>query len=119
MRSVLFEEGTYPPRPIEKKQTLPAIVDGMAHAQPFALYAEYPYSPKSYEAGVRKVTYRDFANAINGLAWQLDEVLGPAENFPTLAYIGPNDLRYAALTLACVKVGYKVDWTPRSHSLLR
>jgi acyl-CoA synthetase (AMP-forming)/AMP-acid ligase II len=101
-----------------KKQILATVVDGMEHAQPFALYAEYPYSPTSYEAGVRKVTYRDFANAINGLAWHLRRMLGPAEDFPTLAYIGPNDLRYAALTLACVKVGYKVDCTPRSHSLL-
>lgn len=109
MSSILFDEGSpAPPRPVSKKQLLPHIVDGMANSQPFALYAEYPFSPTSYEPGFRKVTYRDLANVVNGLAWQLHDTLGPGKCFPTLTYIGPNDLRYVALTLACVKVGYKV-----------
>lgn len=111
MGSILFDERSHPPQAIMNKQILVRVVDGMAHSQPFAVYAEYPYSSTSCEAGFRKVTYADFANVINGLAWKLKETLGPGEGFPTLAYIGPNDLRYAALTLACVKVGYKVFGT--------
>jgi hypothetical protein len=108
MSSILFSDSSTPPRPIMMKQILVHVVDGMAKSQPFAVYAEYPYSLTNYELGYRKVTYDDFANAINGLAWLLLEALGRGSGFPTLAYIGPNDLRYNALTLACVKAGYKV-----------
>ena len=108
MSSIQFEENTYPPRPISKKQILATVVDGMAHLNPLSVYAEYPWATNNCEAGFQKVTYRDLANAIDRLAWHLDDKLRPGEGFPTLAYIGPNDLRYAALTLACVKTGYKV-----------
>lgn len=109
MASYVFEEGTVtPPRPVQKKQLLVNVVDGLAKFQANALYAEYPYSATSYEAGYRKITYALFANAVNGLAWHLHDILGPGKDFPTLAYIGPNDLRYNALLLAAVKAGYKV-----------
>jgi hypothetical protein len=108
MASYLFDESS-PPRPLQKKQLLVHMVDGLARAQPNALYAEAPLSPTSFEPGFRKITYFLFANAINGLAWQLHDALGPAvEGFPTLTYLGPNDVRYNAVVLAAVKVGYKV-----------
>ena len=72
------------------------------------LYAEYPVSTLSYEEGYRRITYRNFANVINGIAWWLQDTLGPGQDFEALAYIGPNDLRYPALILGAAKAGYTV-----------
>ena len=87
---------------------VPNLVDERARLTPDALYAEYPVSSLTYEEGYRKITYRDFANAVNGAARWLVDTLGLGEDFETLAYIGPNDLRYLAFILGAVKAGYKV-----------
>lgn len=108
MTTIIFDEGSSPPKPLQRKQLLTHVVDGLARHQPNALYAEYPYSPTTYEDGFRKVTYSMLANAVNGLAWLIHDTLGPGDNFPTLAYVGGNDVRYPVLVLAAVKAGYKV-----------
>lgn len=109
MTSLVFEEGPKAPQPaISRKQLLPHIVDGMAMARPQAVYAEYPTNPDSYSDGFSKLTYGAFANVINGLAWSLEDQLGPGNNFETLVYFGPNDFRQNALVLAACKAGYKV-----------
>ena len=87
---------------------IPNLVDKRAKLTPDTIYSEYPVSTLSYEQGYRSITYKDFANAVNGLARWLIETFGPGKNFETLAYIGPNDLRYPALILGAVKAGYKV-----------
>ena len=106
MASVIFNEDSLVP--LRRKQLLNNIVDGLAKVRPGTFYAEVPRSSTSYDEGYRKISYANFANAINGLAHWLHDTLGPAENFPTVAYIGPNDFRYNALMLAAVKAGYKV-----------
>jgi len=100
-----------PPTP--PKRLLNHVVDDMARENPDALYAELPLSPTSFGAGFRKVTYRAFANAINGMAWWLHRTLGPGESFETLLYLGPNDLRHNILLLGAVKAGYKVSTATR------
>lgn len=90
----------------------------MAKARPQTLYAELPVSPTTYDDGFIKVNYADFANLINGLAWWLKDTLGVGVNFETLAYIGPNDVRYNGLLLAAVKAGYKVRMSPTEQSFL-
>ena len=85
------------------------IVDNRAKTSPEALYAEVPKSPSSFAEGYTKITYRIFANAINGAAWWLEKNLGRSNHFETLAYIGPNDLRYNVFVLGAVKAGYKVS----------
>jgi acyl-CoA synthetase (AMP-forming)/AMP-acid ligase II len=91
-----------------RNELVPNIVDHLANATPSAPYALYPNSPSTYDDGYRTVTYKDFANAINGLAWWLHQNLGPSENFDVVAYIGPNDVRYTALLLGAIKAGYVV-----------
>ncbi len=92
-----------------RNELVPHIVDHLARVTPEAPYALYPVSPVSYDDGYRTITYKDFANAINGLAWWLNKTLGkPSVEFEVLAYIGPNDIRYTALLLAAVKAGYVV-----------
>lgn len=91
-----------------RNELIPNIVDHLAKLTPDAPYALYPNSPFTYDEGYRTVSYKDFANAINGLAWWLSNSLGPSTNFDVVAYIGPNDVRYTALVLGAIKSGYVV-----------
>ena len=90
------------------KQLLNNVIDNTARATPDLIYAELPKSPVDLNQGFRQVTYRHFANGINAMAWWLRDNLGLSDTFETLAYIGPNDLRYNLLLLGAVKAGYKV-----------
>ncbi|KAL4874683.1 acetyl-CoA synthetase-like protein [Aspergillus karnatakaensis] len=102
---------------------LPTFIDHLAHSKPNAIYAEYPRSPTSYSHGFVQVTFRDYANVINGLAWWLIRTLGPGNGTEILPYIGLNDLRYPGLIVAAVKAGYTVFCTsprnsPAAHASL-
>ena len=90
------------------RRLLPIAIDEIARLEPEALYAEYPTSPTSYEEGFTPVTYAQFANAINGAAWLLENELGQGRNHETVAYIGPSDLRYMIMAMGAVKAGFKV-----------
>lgn len=105
MASSQSASGTIPRR---MGDLVPNIVDQRASDEPDMLYAEYPVSSLSYDEGYRRITYRDFANAVNGISWWLHDVLGPGQGFEALAYIGPNDLRYPTLILGAAKAGYMV-----------
>lgn len=87
------------------RELLPNLIDHYARVRPDQLWAEYPRSPMSYDQGYRPINYRDYANVINGIAWWLTETIGPGKD-ETLAYIGPNDVRYPALVLGALKAGY-------------
>lgn len=103
-----------PPTPIPrewKTELTPNIIDYVAATAPENLYAEYPVSAHTYDLGYRTITYRDFANAINGVAaWLLKNLGPPKRENEVLAYIGPNDLRYPALIIGAVKAGYLVRY---------
>ncbi|MCJ1463039.1 hypothetical protein MMC07_001643 [Pseudocyphellaria aurata] len=110
MASIIFPEGSRAPYPrYPKKQLLNHIVDGMARARPHALYAEFPKSATTYDAGFYKITYAALANAVNGVAWLLDRELGPGKAHETLTYIGPRDFRHNVMILGAVKAGYKAS----------
>ncbi|PWY66351.1 acetyl-CoA synthetase-like protein, partial [Aspergillus sclerotioniger CBS 115572] len=96
-------------------QLLPNIVDHYAQVKPDAIYAEYPVNPVSYDDGYRPITYKAFANTINGLAKFLTETLGPGHG-EILSYLGPNDLRYPALVMAALKAGYCMFMTSPRNS---
>ncbi|KAL3444616.1 acetyl-CoA synthetase-like protein [Aspergillus insuetus] len=100
----------------ERTQLFPHIVDHYAAVKPDSIYAEYPVSPTSYEDGYRPITFKAFANAINGIAHWLVDQLGPG-NSEILAYMGPNDLRYPALVLGAVKAGYCMFLTSPRNSV--
>ena len=107
-----FSEGgpELPSQLAHRKQLLNHLVDGMARTRPNSVWAKIPVDDTSYEAGYRKLTYKLMANAVNGLAWWLEQNLGRSENFETLAYFGTWDPRHILLLLAAVKTGYKVMW---------
>ena len=85
------------------------MIDNPAVTSPNMVWAEMPKSHASYKEAFREITYRDFSNAIKGVAWWLQSSLGLRQNFETLAYLGPWDIRYILLILRGVKTGYKVN----------
>ena len=97
-----------PKNPDAGRRLIPVVIDQIAKSEPDATFVESPVSSTTYEAGYRPITFRQFANAINGAAWWLEKELGKGQKHETLAYIGPNDLRYIILVVAAVKTGYKV-----------
>lgn len=96
-----------PPRPL-----LPHMLDQIACTDPHVIYGIWPVTPASYEAGVRTVTYAQLANVVNGLTKWLVENMGQGLGNEVLTYVGPNDVRIPALTIAAVKAGYSVSKAP-------
>lgn len=89
-----------------RNELLPHIVDHLARVAPDSIYAEYPQSASSYDHGFRPITYKMFANAIDGFAGWLHQHLGPSKRFEVLAYFGPTDIRFPVFVLGAVKAGY-------------
>ena len=76
-----------------------------------------PKDPKTYSKGYRVVTYSDFERGVDRLAWFLEEKLGKSTALDTLAYIGPNDIRYFMLSVAVPKARYKILFTSPRNSV--
>ncbi|KAF7865459.1 hypothetical protein EAF04_006434 [Stromatinia cepivora] len=85
---------------------LPTLIDERALQEPDRLYCAFLKS-EDINDGVVKVSYINFANAVNRLAWFVEETFGKSDNFSTIGYIGPSDIRYGMLALAAVKTGHK------------
>ncbi|KAK4178079.1 hypothetical protein QBC36DRAFT_183522 [Triangularia setosa] len=98
------------------RRLIPNIVDERARLEPTREWISVPRSldPKD---GWKKITYKDAANAINRIAHKLVSTTGKPEpgSFPTVAYIGPNDVRYPIFALGAVKAGYQAMFiSPRN-----
>ncbi|KEQ93409.1 hypothetical protein AUEXF2481DRAFT_6919 [Aureobasidium subglaciale EXF-2481] len=88
---------------------LPTLIDDIATTAPDRVYASIPKDDADLSRGFGNVTYAEFAQAIDSLAWWLDEVLGKADGtFPTFAYFGPRDLGYTMVVVAAAKTGRQV-----------
>ncbi|KAH8699187.1 hypothetical protein BGW36DRAFT_294468 [Talaromyces proteolyticus] len=89
---------------------IPNIVDRHATENRDKVYASIPINNDDLSQGFRDITYREFNNAISKAAYWLEEKLGVPStgSFPTFAYYGARDLRYAILLVAAMKVGYKM-----------
>lgn len=74
------------------------------HDRPFA---NIPKS-KDLSQGFMDVAYEHLANAVNRVAWWLEDVTGGAKPGTCFSWSGPNDLRYALFLLAAMKCRYKV-----------
>jgi acyl-CoA synthetase (AMP-forming)/AMP-acid ligase II len=67
------------------------------------------YAPADWkENGYRTITWSQYNDAINKVAYWLDEKLGKSTNNQTVAYLGPNDPRYAIILPAVIKTNRKV-----------
>ncbi|KAK3319499.1 hypothetical protein B0T19DRAFT_268473 [Cercophora scortea] len=84
------------------------IVDERAEATPDREWLAVPRTSDPKD-GWKSVTYSQAANGVNRVAWKLVEICGTPkpDEFPTVAYIGYNDVRYPLFVLGCIKAGFK------------
>ncbi|KAF4595610.1 L-aminoadipate-semialdehyde dehydrogenase [Ophiocordyceps camponoti-floridani] len=94
------------------------VVEGTARREPNRAFVHQPKTARASD-GFVQVTYREAVNAINHLAHLITKELGvPAKNsFPTICYIGSQDIRYILFLIACVKAGYKALLNSPRNSL--
>ena len=87
------------------------VVDAKARLvpdSPWLLYAKS--SSWEQEEGYCTITWKQFANAVNRVAFWLDENLPRTQNGPqTFAYLGPSDARYYILIVAAAKTKRRVS----------
>lgn len=86
---------------------LPSLVDEIALTDPERILYSIAKT-KDAADGFIDVSATAFARAVNRCAWHLHKNLGPGQGFPTIAYMGPQDLVYGILILASIKAGYKL-----------
>ncbi|KAK4199222.1 hypothetical protein QBC40DRAFT_176880 [Triangularia verruculosa] len=91
--------------------SLTYIVDQLAAEVPHDTWVKIPSSSSAKIEGItwQNFTFQQLSQAVNRLAYWIDEHLGPAasdRNEP-LAYTGVNDIRYPIVILAALKTGYK------------
>ena len=76
-------------KPIYGKRLLLVLVDDLAKSDPSRVFASIPTS-ESYSTGLRSIDMATFARTIDRVSWWLEEQLGKATGFPTVAYLGPS-----------------------------
>ncbi|KAJ8126523.1 hypothetical protein O1611_g7114 [Lasiodiplodia mahajangana] len=86
---------------------LPSLVDYIARSDPSRILYSFAKT-KDPADGFEDVSAAVFARAVDRCSWFIHETLGPGKDFPTLVYLGPQDLNYAILVLASIKTGYKL-----------
>ncbi len=93
-------------------ELLPNLLYKIAAQYPDLIWTEYSINPNDARDGYRKVTFREFANAVHAMAWWIEENVGkPKTNdgSETLVYMGPNEVIFAILALGSSMAGYKVS----------
>lgn len=105
---------THPPTTFGRRNFVD-VIDEIASSEPSRPVVFLPRSANA-EDGWEELTFGKYANSINRFAKWIVERAGHAKDgdYPTVAYIGPNDIRYLIVLAASIKAGYKV-----SISLLR
>ena len=101
------------------RRLLPTLVEEIAQSDPNRVLYSVAKARDPAD-GFRDITAKEFSRAVDRCSWYIEHNLGkPLKNFPTLAYMGPQDVVYAILVLASVKTGYKVLLTSlRNTSIL-
>jgi hypothetical protein len=68
---------------------VPDHIDRAAEEEPNAVWARVPRSSSSVDQGWRDITYAQLAQAVDSLAWSLEETLGVSDPIgQTIGYIG-------------------------------
>lgn len=87
---------------------LPHVVDNDAETNPngtFGLILKDNNIPNQWIP----LTKRQLAQAVNHVAWWFEQTVTEHCDTTTVAYMGPNDIRYVICAIALAKVGYKVN----------
>ncbi|KAB8272953.1 hypothetical protein BDV30DRAFT_226948 [Aspergillus minisclerotigenes] len=92
--------------PAVGNRLLPHIVDSNAEADPsgtFGLILRDNNIPNQWIPLIKG----QLAQAVNHAAWWFDQTVTGHYDTTTVAYMGPNDIRYVICAIALAKVGYK------------
>ena len=68
---------------------IPTLVDSLAETTPDYIFASFPRSAQ-YTDGLRAVTIRTFARAVDRAASWIDSTIGKGIGFVTVAYLSPS-----------------------------
>ncbi len=89
------------------RRLLVTVIEEKARLEPNDAYIRY--APADWETnGYRSISWKQYANAIDKVAYFLDKKLGTTNEPFVIGYFGPNDARYAILIAACIKTGKPV-----------
>ncbi|KAI9170598.1 Non-canonical non-ribosomal peptide synthetase FUB8 [Paramyrothecium foliicola] len=87
------------------------LINAFEHIAETEPFLPFVYSPNASNpnSGWVAITFGELSRAVNHVAWQLagDRPLASGSPAPTVAYVGPNDVRYIIIMLACVKAGHQ------------
>jgi acyl-CoA synthetase (AMP-forming)/AMP-acid ligase II len=102
------------------RRPLARVIDDIASENPSRPFAFVPLSDDPKD-GWKPVSFKLIANAINHIAHRMADELPPSlpldGTFPTIAYIGPNDLRYFIFMVACIKAGNQAFFISPRNSI--
>jgi hypothetical protein len=102
MGSISESQDRYTPK------LLVSAIEEKAKWLPNNLFMRYP-GPDWETKGYETISWIQYADAINKVAYWLDDQLGPAAESVTIAYFGPSDPRYAVIVPAAIKTGRRVS----------
>ncbi|KAL4966920.1 uncharacterized protein BDV14DRAFT_170376 [Aspergillus stella-maris] len=89
------------------KRLMAKVIDELAVLDPERRICSMPEPPDSAKA-YGDLSTKTLAHAINSLSWWIVQSFGKGDCYKeTLAYMGPNDVRYLVMVVACNKTGYK------------
>lgn len=93
------------------RDLIPVVIDRLAEEDPMAVFVTL-----ASETGLKAITFKQYANAINKVAFWLEHEMGTKPQNGGLAYFGTGggDIGYAILLIAAVKAGYHVRRVPLS-----
>lgn len=78
------------------QRLLPSFIDEIARNDPCRILYSINKTRDPAD-GFQDITSMEFSQAVDRCAWYLEETLGRGHGFPTLLYMGPQDLVYAIL----------------------
>lgn len=106
------------PKPSCEGRLVVDIVDEVAASDPSRPFIYTPRTNKP-EDGWEPISYGELANAVNHVARLIAATVkrDSLEDFPTIAYVGPSDVRYPVVMLASIKAGCKALFISPRNSL--
>lgn len=92
-----------------RPRLLPSLIDQIAKKTPSQVVFSIPRTSNVSDGWV-DVLFEKLANAINRIAHNIVRDLGPAPEgaWPTIGYLGSNEIRYFLYLVGAIKAGYKV-----------
>lgn len=85
------------------QRLLATVVDNLATSSPTKELGVIPM-----DDGFKTVSASELSDAVNAMAWWIEEHVGKVDQPETIAFMGATDIRYLVFVLACHKTGYKV-----------